>query len=55
MLVPLLSSAPLAGVPRRTVDVMPSALAALGRTPPPGLDGVSFVDGARALHLAQRA
>jgi arylsulfatase A-like enzyme len=29
--------------PRRTVDVMPSALAALGRPVPDGLDGVSFL------------
>lgn len=43
MLVPLLASRPLAGVPRRTVDVMPSALAALGLPLPAGLDGRSFV------------
>ena len=42
MLVPLLlSSGPLTS-PRRTVDVMPSALAALGITAPKTLDGVSF-------------
>jgi arylsulfatase A-like enzyme len=29
-------------VPRRTVDVMPSALTALGITVPKTLDGVSF-------------
>ena len=42
MLVPLLANHPVAGRPRRTVDVMPSALAVLGITPPPGLDGESF-------------
>ncbi len=43
MLVPLLVNRPVATRPRRTVDVMPSALAVLGITPPPGLDGESFV------------
>jgi type I phosphodiesterase/nucleotide pyrophosphatase len=43
MLVPLLVNRPVAGRPRRTVDVMPSALAALGMSIPPGLDGRSFV------------
>ena len=42
MLVPLLANRPLAGLPRRTVDVMPSALKALGIGIPPGLDGKSF-------------
>jgi hypothetical protein len=42
MLVPLLVNAPVSRTPRRTVDVMPSALAALGKTIPPGLDGASF-------------
>jgi hypothetical protein len=42
MLVPLLLNRPLAGRPRRTVDVMPTALAALGKTLPHGLDGRSF-------------
>lgn len=42
MLVPLLTSHPVKGVPRRTVDVMPSALDALGIPKPSGLDGVSF-------------
>jgi hypothetical protein len=42
MLVPLLLNRPSAGVPRRTVDVMPSALAALGITAPKTFDGVSF-------------
>jgi hypothetical protein len=42
MLVPLLLSRPPERTPRRTVDVMPSALAALGITPPKTLDGVSF-------------
>ena len=43
MLVPLLVNRPIQGRPRRTVDVMPSALAALGKTVPLGLDGESFV------------
>ena len=34
-------------VPRRTVDVMPSALAALGIDAPAGLDGISFMERAR--------
>lgn len=43
MLVPLLVNRPIDGRPRRTVDVMPSALAALGKPIPPGLDGASFL------------
>jgi len=43
MLVPLLVKKPLAGLPRRTVDVMPSALQALGIAVPPGLDGETFI------------
>jgi hypothetical protein len=43
MLVPLLLNRPSAAVPRRTVDVMPSALVTLGITAPKTLDGVSFV------------
>lgn len=43
MLVPLVANHPVAGRPRRTVDVMPSALAALGIAPPAGLDGESFL------------
>jgi hypothetical protein len=43
MLVPLLMNQPARGTPRRTVDVMPSALAALGKRIPVGLDGESFV------------
>jgi len=42
MLVPLLVNRPVIGLPRRTVDVMPSALRALGITIPPGLDGEPF-------------
>ncbi len=42
MLVPLLLNRPASGRPRRTVDVMPSALAALGKAIPRGLDGTSF-------------
>jgi arylsulfatase A-like enzyme len=43
MLVPLLVSHPVSKTPRRTVDVMPSALAMLGKAIPTGLDGTSFV------------
>ena len=43
MLVPLITNRPFSGTPRRTVDVMPSALAALGKPIPPGLDGSSFI------------
>jgi len=42
MLVPLLANRPLPKRPRRTVDIMPSALRALGLAIPPGLDGVAF-------------
>jgi hypothetical protein len=42
MQVPLLMSRPAAGTPRRTTDIFPSALAALGLPIPPGLDGESF-------------
>jgi hypothetical protein len=43
MLVPLLTSRRYTRTPRRTTDVMPSALEALGRPIPAGLDGVSFI------------
>jgi hypothetical protein len=43
MLVPLLMNKAPRGKPRRTVDVMPSALAALSRSIPAGLDGTSFI------------
>jgi len=43
MLVPLLVNRPVSGRPRRTVDVMPSALVALGKRVPAGLDGEPFV------------
>lgn len=43
MMVPLLMNRPYPKAPRRTTDVMPSALTALGRPVPPGLDGTSFV------------
>ena len=42
MLVPLLLNRPAVGIPRRTVDVMPSALTALGITVPKTLDGISY-------------
>ena len=42
MMVPLLLNRPPARTPRRTVDTMPSALTALGITPPKTLEGVSF-------------
>lgn len=43
MLVPLLLDTPVARVPRRTADVMPSALQVLGVAPPTDLDGQSFL------------
>jgi hypothetical protein len=43
MQVPLVLNKKVSGLPRRTVDVMPSALAALGLQVPAGLDGRSFV------------
>lgn len=52
MLVPLLTNHPVAQPPRRTVDVMPSALAALGVPAPAGLDGESFVAEGRSLALS---
>ena len=42
MLVPLLLNRAPSRAPRRTVDVMPSALTTLGITPPRTLEGVSF-------------
>ncbi|MEO5589304.1 MAG: alkaline phosphatase family protein [Gemmatimonadaceae bacterium] len=39
MLVPLLANRPFSRAPRRTVDIMPSALVALGLPVPHGLDG----------------
>ncbi len=43
MLVPLLTNRALRRAPRRTVDIMPSALDALGIPIPSGLDGRSFL------------
>jgi len=43
MLVPLLVNQSVTREPRRTVDVMPSALTALGLPVPSGLDGESFL------------
>lgn len=43
MLVPLLMSRRVRGTPRRTTDVFPSALEALGIAVPDGLDGESFL------------
>lgn len=43
MFVPLLTNRPPRTRPRRTADVMPSALSALGVAVPAGLDGESFV------------
>ena len=42
MLVPLIMSRPALRTPRRTVDVLPSALRAMGLGVPDGLDGVTF-------------
>ncbi len=52
MLAPLLVNHQPAHPPRRTVDVMPSALAALGLAPPAGLDGESFLADASNLALS---
>jgi hypothetical protein len=43
MLVPLLTNRPTKNIPRRTTDVMPSALVALGLEVPSNLDGNSFL------------
>ena len=43
MHVPLLVNRRVRNAPRRTVDVMPSALTALGIAVPNGLDGRSFI------------
>ncbi len=43
MLVPILTNHPPRILPRRTTDIMPSALAALGLSIPPALDGKSFI------------
>jgi hypothetical protein len=43
MLVPLLTNRPPKISPRRTTDIMPSALTALGIPVPANLDGVSFL------------
>jgi hypothetical protein len=42
MMVPLLLNRVASRSPRRTVDIMPSALAALGIAVPTGLDGTSY-------------
>ncbi len=42
MLVPILMNHPPGILPRRTTDIMPSALSALGLSIPPALDGKSF-------------
>jgi hypothetical protein len=43
MIVPLLLDIPVARTPRRTADVMPSALQLLGVRAPANLDGESFL------------
>jgi hypothetical protein len=43
MLVPLLTSKPVGSTPRRTADIVPSALAALGLAAARDLDGASFM------------
>jgi hypothetical protein len=48
MLVPLLVNRRVGGTPRRTVDVMPSTLMALGLPLPWGLEGVDFLRGSEA-------
>jgi arylsulfatase A-like enzyme len=52
MLVPLVVNHAPAHVPRRTVDVMPSALAALGIAAPSGLDGTSFLESSQKTRAA---
>src|SRR5690242_12858994 len=52
MLVPLVVNRPPAHAPRRTVDVMPSALAALGIDAPARLDGTSFLKPAHKTRAA---
>jgi len=42
LLVPLVLSRAATGTPRRTTDVFPSALRAMGRAAPAGLDGIAF-------------
>jgi arylsulfatase A-like enzyme len=54
MLVPLLTNRPVATAPRRTVDVMPSALDVLGLETPSGLDGTSFMRRASKASPAMR-
>ncbi|HVE77741.1 MAG TPA: hypothetical protein VNA89_02710, partial [Gemmatimonadaceae bacterium] len=55
MMVPLLLNRPAAHAPRRTVDVMPSALRALGLAVPPTVVGRSFVADARGRRAARSA
>ena len=55
MLVPLLTNRPITRAARRTVDVMPSALAALGIEIPPGLDGATFIDPSIAFEMRRDA
>ncbi|MBL8961435.1 MAG: alkaline phosphatase family protein [Gemmatimonadetes bacterium] len=43
MLVPLLLNTPSVSTPRRTVDVMPTAMRALGVAPPTAVDGAIFL------------
>jgi hypothetical protein len=43
MLVPLLVNRVTNSIPRRTVDLMPSALDALGIACPPEVEGTSFL------------
>lgn len=43
MLVPFITNRPLTGAPRRTTDLMPTALTALGQPVPAGLDGESVL------------
>ena len=52
MLVPLVVNRAPAHAPLRTVDIMPSALAALGIAVPAGLDGTSFLEPAHKTRAA---
>ena len=52
MLVPLVMNRAPMRAPRRTVDIMPSALVALGIDPPAGLDGTAFLETRRSTRAA---
>lgn len=55
MLTPFMCSRPLLDGPRRTVDVFPTMLDALGLTAPPGLDGRSLWPSAQPVYTVSPA